>query len=167
MSKNSTKNGRIGKAFNPATPQSHTVSFDRIENQPFRDEFVTNCKIAFEDDDKQLEAVFSLFHSILKMFTSIEISDDYGLWNSFADSKRFKIQLRELTTDETARVKTLYNEGFTFFKDLLWKMIADDLGVPNEKLEYPDYEKTPELHEGKLYGEYGEVSELEFATAAV
>ena len=190
--------------------KSETLSF--IFNDKTIDDF---CKVAFDEvgGEKELEAVFNLFYSVLKMFSVIEISDDFGLWDDYMESKRFKIKLRELTDEETARVTLLYDAGFTYFKDLLWKMIADDLNAPYEKFDYPDYVKRPELYEGKLFlgrfecykvlqprvqewlhqtaaykdrgriaqysvsfwygsgyrlaGEYNEVSELEFAVAAV
>lgn len=102
-------------------------------------EGVSENENAVEHGEKQLEAVFKLFYSIIKMFSTLEISDDYGLWDDFIDSKRYKIQIRELTKDETTRVKTLYDLGFVFYQDLIWKMIADDLGIPHEKLHSSDF----------------------------
>lgn len=89
------------------------------------------CKVAFDGDggEKQLDEFFNLFYSITKMFSSLEINDDFGLWEDFADSKRYKTQIRELTKSETARIKRLYDGGCIFHEDIIMAVIAEDLNI--------------------------------------
>jgi hypothetical protein len=139
--KGNTKLWLIQKAENCLTVdfcdgKSETLIFDFKEKEI--DGF---CKVAFDDagSEQQLEAFFNLFYSLTKMFSHINISDDYGLWDDYVDSKRFKIQLRELTNNEIERVKRLFDNGICFYKKLIYEIISDDIHVPYEKLDCSNF----------------------------
>lgn len=105
-------------------------------------EFDGSCKVAFplegelfEDGKSEFKALLDALYAAKSMYSKIEIFDDYGLAESYWDSKRFKCAFRELTSQEKERVRRLYDAGSTDYKQLLLAVVAEDMGIAVDELE--------------------------------
>ena len=104
-------------------------------------EFEDFCKVyfplegeLFEEGKSEFKALLDALYRAKSMFKDIEIRDDYGLAESYWDSKRFKFDLRELTLEEKERVKRLYFSGYTRHENLLRAIMAEDLEMSVDEL---------------------------------
>lgn len=96
------------------------------------------CKICFPlsgelfDDEKKSEfkALLNMIYSVRTSFSEMKITDDYGISESYLDSKVNKIVLRELTEDEADRAKRLVADGHTSLKDFITALMFDYRGLP-------------------------------------
>ena len=96
------------------------------------------CKVYFPlsgelfDDEKKSEfkALINMIYSARNSFAEMKITDDYGISESFLDSKVNKITLRELTKDETKRAERLFSEGRTNIRDFITALMFDYRGLP-------------------------------------
>ena len=93
----------------------------------------------FEDEKKsEFKALLNMVYSARTSFSSMEITDDYGLAEDFMESKAYKLKLRELTDEEHARAKKVYNLGYTTHTDFVLKLFYDYLEIPYNE-EYDAY----------------------------
>lgn len=104
-------------------------------------EFKDFCKIYFplegkfyEDGKSEFKALLDVLYKVKSVFHHIEITDDYGLAESYWDSKRFKFDFRELTSEEEERVRRLYSEGYVSHENLLRAIMAEDMEMSIEDL---------------------------------
>lgn len=104
-------------------------------------EFNDCCKVAFplegelfEDGKSEFKALLDALYKARTSFRSIEITDDFGLAESYWDSKRFKLHFRDLTAAEDERVRRLYAQGSTTPEQLLRSIMAEDMEMPVEEL---------------------------------
>ena len=104
-------------------------------------EFEDFCKIYFplegnyyEDGKSEFKALLDILYKVKSVFHHIEITDEYGLAESYWDSKRFKFDLRELTSEEEARVRRLYSVGHVSHESLLRAIMAEDMEMSIEDL---------------------------------
>lgn len=95
------------------------------------------CKVGFllggEDyDDKKSEfvALMDMIYAVRTSFSSMEISDDFGLASAYLEGKRFKIKLRELTKEESEKAERLYEMGYTKYTDFIMAVCYMDLEIP-------------------------------------
>ena len=96
------------------------------------------CKVYFPlsgelfDDEKKSEfkTLLNMIYSARTSFAEMEITDDYGISESFLDSKVNKIALRELTEDEINRAKRLVADGHTDIKKFITALMYDYRGLP-------------------------------------
>ncbi len=95
------------------------------------------CKVFFPlsgelfDDEKKSEfkALINMIYSARTSFSHMEITDDYGISESFLDTKVNKIALRELTEEELERAKRLFDAGHTTIKDFIIALMIDLRGL--------------------------------------
>lgn len=118
------------------------------------------CKVynggkALEDPKGQLQTVFKLLYTISKFFSHFEVSDDYELWQSYADSQRYRMKLRDLTADEEARLGRLLDLGINDPEDMLLEMVREDLGIPRGGELYTN-ETLKGARDGRELGPYPE-----------
>lgn len=104
-------------------------------------EFDGFCKVYFplegelyEDGKSEFKALLDALYKAKSMFHSIEITDDYGLAEGYWDSKRFKLDFRNLTAEEDTRVRRLYFQGNTTQEQLLLAVMAEDMEMPVDEL---------------------------------
>lgn len=102
------------------------------------------CKVCFPlsgelfDDEKKSEfkTLINMIYSSRTSFSEMEITDDYGISQSFLDSKVNKIALRELTDDEMIRAKRLFDSGYTSVKEFITALLLDLRGLEYSKPYY-------------------------------
>lgn len=100
-------------------------------------EFSDFCKVDFfdrEDGMDELHALIDAIYNAESLFSRITVTDDYGLADDYWDSKRFKIQFRELTQEERERVVRLYSEGYTSHERVLMAIMAEDMEMSVEEM---------------------------------
>lgn len=121
--------------FHDDTSEDFVLAFDGKEFNGF-------CKVAFplegelfEDGKSEFKALLDALYAAKSMYSKIEIFDDYGLAESYWDSKRFKCAFRELTVQEKERVRRLYDAGCQDYKQLLLAVVAEDMGIAVDELE--------------------------------
>lgn len=96
------------------------------------------CKVYFPlsgdefDDEKKSEfkALLNMIYSVRTSFSEMKITDDYGVSESFLDTKVNKIALRELTEEETERAARLFKDGRTEIKDFITALMFDYRELP-------------------------------------
>lgn len=115
----------------------------------------TFCKVyfplegeLFEDEKKsEFKALLNMIYSARTSFSEMTITDDYGLAEDFMESKKYKLDLRELTEAEMQHVKELYDMGFQKHPDLIMAVIYEGLEIPfgedfrkyvNMKIDYAE-----------------------------
>ena len=152
------------------------------------------CKVYFPnsgelfDDEKKSEfkKLLNMILSAKSMFSRIDITDDYGIAADYVESKKYKLQLRELTASELSLAhERCDTEGLTNHCDFIIGVIRKALFIPMnaDPMDYLNEHivcKNPEAHEkmfplfetylyetsaynGKRLSEY---SELEYETDA-
>lgn len=95
------------------------------------------CKVYFPlsgelfDNEKKSEfkALINMIYSARTSFSEMEITDDYGISESFLDCKVNKIALRELTEEEQARAKRLFDDGHTSVREFVTALMIDLRGL--------------------------------------
>ncbi len=97
------------------------------------------CKVYFPnsgeffDDEKKSEfkTLLNMILSAKSMFSKIDITDDYGIAADYVESKKYKLQLRELTASELSLAHELYDtEGSTDYCDFIIGVIRKALFIP-------------------------------------
>lgn len=125
--------------FGDEKSEDFVLCFDK-QNAKF------SCKVdfpldgeLFEDEKKsEFKALLNMIYSARTSFSSMKISDDYGLAEEFMESKEFKIKLRELNEEELDRAKRLFDYGMTSYTDFALKLMYDYLEIPYAA-KYEDY----------------------------
>lgn len=80
----------------------------------------------FDDEHKsEFKSLINMIYSVRTSFAEMKITDDYGISESFLDSKVNKIVLRELTEDETKRAKRLFANEHTNIKEFITALMYD------------------------------------------
>ncbi len=144
MAKAVKKRGATKKWSCNYNEQSFTVDFGDDYNHTFIMQFddkkVCNnfCKVFFPlsgelfDDEKKSEfkALINMIYSVRTSFSEINITDDYGISESFLESKVNKIVLRELDSEELERAKRLFDDGHTSIKEFITALMFDLRGLP-------------------------------------
>ncbi|MCR4888029.1 MAG: hypothetical protein K5979_02455 [Ruminococcus sp.] len=139
MAKSVKKRGATKKWICTYDEESFAVDFGDGLNETFivrfDDKKVCNwfCKVTFPlsgelfDDEKKSEfkALLNMIYSVRTSFSEMKITDDYGISESFLDSKVNKIVLRELNDDEIERAKRVFNEGHTSIQDFITALMFD------------------------------------------
>ena len=130
---------RFAVDFGDASSETFVVEFDEKK--------VCNgfCKITFPlsgelfDDEKKSEfkALLNMIYSVRTSLSEMKITDDYGISESFFDSKINKIALRELTESETERAVKIFNEGHTSVRDFITALMFDLREMPYSDNIYP------------------------------
>lgn len=119
--------------------ESMYIDFCDEKSEPFRLSFDDKkickgcCKVFFPlsgelfDDEKKSEfkALINMIYSARTSFSEMKITDDYGISESFLDSKVNKIALRELTADETERAERLIKDGHTNVREFIMALMYD------------------------------------------
>ncbi|MDE7231040.1 MAG: hypothetical protein K2N56_11225, partial [Oscillospiraceae bacterium] len=127
MSKSVKKKGATRNWMCKYDDQSFTIEFGDEKSETFcicfNEKKVCDsfCKVFFPlsgeefDDEKKSEfkALLNMIYSVRTSFAEMKITDDYGVSESFLDTKVNKIALRELTEEETERAKRLFADGRT------------------------------------------------------
>ena len=137
------ENGIMSIDFGDEMSETFTLSFNE---KKICEGF---CKVYFPlsgeefDDEKKSEfkALINMLWSAKSAFSEMKIRDDYGAAESFIDSKINKIVFRELTGDETARAKRLFDEGHTNVPEFVMALLFDLRELPYDKY-YPKYITT-------------------------
>ena len=135
-SKGATKNwicgvngnsGIISINFNDGKSEAFVISFNE---KNVCDSF---CKVYFplEGDDfndekkSEFKALMNVLYSARSFFSKMEISDDYGITTSFLDSKKYKITLRMLNSQEIERAERIFNNGHTGLREFIIALLFD------------------------------------------
>ena len=115
--------------------ETFVVSFD--ENKVC-DNF---CKVFFPlsgeefDDEKKSEfkALINMIYAARTSFAEMKITDDYGISESYLDTKVNKIALRELTTEELERAKRLFSDGHRTVREFITALMYDLRDLPYDE----------------------------------
>lgn len=104
------------------------------------------CKVFFPlsgeefDDEKKSEfkALLNMIYAARTSFAEMNITDDYGISESYLDTKVNKIALRELTAEELERAKRLFDNGHTTVREFITALMYDlrDLAYDEDFLPY-------------------------------
>lgn len=97
-----------------------------------------SCKVYFPlsgelfDDEKKSEfkALINMIYLARSAFSKMEITDDYGISESYLDSKVNKISLRELTEEETQRARRIFDGGQRSLKEFITALMYDYRNLP-------------------------------------
>lgn len=97
-----------------------------------------SCKVYFPlsgelfDDEKKSEfkALINMIYSARAAFSKMEITDDYGITESYLDSKVNKISLRELTGEENERARRIFESGQQSVKEFITALMYDYRDLP-------------------------------------
>lgn len=85
----------------------------------------------FEDEKTSgFKALINMIYAARESFSKMEITDDYGISESYLDSKVNKIALRELTDDEAKRAERLFKDGHETVKEFITALMFDYRGLP-------------------------------------
>ena len=85
----------------------------------------------FEDEKTSgFKALINMIYAARESFSKMEITDDYGISESYLDSKVNKIALRELTDDEAKRAERLFKEDHVTIKEFITALMFDYRGLP-------------------------------------
>lgn len=95
------------------------------------------CKVCFPlsgeffENEKQSEfkTLINMIHSARTSFADMRITDDYGISESFLDSKTNKIILRELDEEELKRAERIFKNGQTNLREFITAVIYDYRGL--------------------------------------
>lgn len=71
-----------------------------------------------------------MIYSARTSFSEMEITDDYGISESYLDTKVNKIALRELTDEEIERARRLFEDGRTEIKEFINALMFDYRELP-------------------------------------
>ena len=96
------------------------------------------CKVCFSmsgedfDDEKRSEfkAFLNMIYSTKSLLSLMEIKDDYGIAESFIDSKTNKILLRELTEQEIKYTQKMFDMGHTEIREFVNSLLCLYRGLP-------------------------------------
>ncbi len=124
--------------------QTMSIDFGDEKSETFRLSFNEKkvcddfCKVFFPlsgdefDDEKKSEfkALLNMIYSARTSFSEMKITDDYGISESFLDTKENKIQLRELTEEENERAKRLFEDGRTEIAEFINALMFDYRELP-------------------------------------
>lgn len=104
------------------------------------------CKVYFPlsgelfDDEKKSEfkALINMLYSARTTFSKMEITDDYGISESYLDSKVNKISLRELTEEENERARRIFENGQQSVREFITALMYDcrDLSYSEDFIPY-------------------------------
>lgn len=120
------------------------------------------CKVFFPlsgelfDDEKKSEfkALINMIYSARSSFAEMEVSDEYGIAESYLDSKVNKIALRELTAEETERAERLFGEGHTDIPEFLNALMFDLRGLPYSEDFIPYINRRISVNYIMFWGSY-------------
>lgn len=85
----------------------------------------------FEDEKTSgFKALINMIYAARESFAKMEITDDYGISESYLDSKVNKIALRELNDDEAKQAKRLFKDGHVTIKEFITAIMFDYRGLP-------------------------------------
>lgn len=144
MSKSVKKKGATKNWVCTYDEESFAIDFGDEKSETFRIGFNEKkvcdgfCKVYFPlsgdefDDEKKSEfkALLNMIYSVRTSFSEMKITDDYGVSESFLDTKVNKIALRELTEEETERAARLFKDGRTEIKDFINALMFDYRELP-------------------------------------
>lgn len=126
------------------------------------------CKVFFPlsgelfDDEKKSEfkALLNMLYSARTSFSEMKITDDYGISESFLDSKVNKIVLRELTEDETKRAERLFADGHTNIKDFITALMYDYRDLPYSKDFIPYINRRIGIRPIMFWDQFDDISDF-------
>lgn len=144
MSKSVKKKGATKNWVCTYDEESFAIDFGDEKSETFRIGFNEKkvcdgfCKVYFPlsgdefDNEKKSEfkALLNMIYSVRTSFSEMKITDDYGVSESFLDTKVNKIALRELTEEETERAARLFKDGRTEIKDFINALMFDYRELP-------------------------------------
>lgn len=149
IKKSAQKTGTIKKwecTFDPDNRQIK-ILFGDDKSEDFilefneKGDFDGFCKVGFPMEGElfahgksEFKALLDVLYKAKSMFNSIEITDEYGLAESYWDSKRIQLTLRLLTSEEEDRVRRIYSKGYTTHERLLRAIMAEDM-----KMKFDDF----------------------------
>lgn len=127
--------------------QTMKVDFGENKGETFIIAFDENkvcedfCKVFFPlsgeefDDEKKSEfkALINMIYAARTCFAEMKITDDYGISESYLDTKVNKIALRELTDDELQRAKRLFGEGHRTVREFITALMYDLRDLPYDE----------------------------------
>ena len=128
--------------FGDGESETFTLEFDE------KGAFSGCCKLFLpldettnEEDRTLMMTLLDLLYKAKSNFNTIQITDDYGLAQSYWESKKFKFEYRELSESEYNRVERLFRQGYTTHEELLRAIMAEDMEMSYEEFrtyEHPD-----------------------------
>ena len=124
--------------------QTMLVDFGEDKGETFFVSFDENkvcdnfCKVFFPlsgeefDDEKKSEfkALLNMIYAARTSFAEMKITDDYGISESYLDTKVNKIALRELTAEELERAKRLFGDGHRTVREFITALMYDLRDLP-------------------------------------
>jgi hypothetical protein len=130
--------------FGDKMSENFCISFNNKECQGF-------CKMCFPtegeyfDNEKKSEfkALLNMIISAKSMFSQMKITDDYGIAEDYIESKKYKLNLRELTEQEILFAHDVYdnlreNNMSESYSDFLRLVVMKALDIP-VTADYNDY----------------------------
>ena len=93
-----------------------------------------SCKVSFPmegklfEDEKKSEwkTLIAILHSIKFLCSEINVEDDYDIAGEYFKSLDYAFDIRELTTDENARLDRLFQEVYNNHEAFLLKIFSED-----------------------------------------
>ena len=153
--------------------QTMLVDFGEDKGETFFVSFDENkvcdnfCKVFFPlsgeefDDEKKSEfkALLNMIYAARTSFAEMKITDDYGISESYLDTKVNKIALRELTADELERGERLFGDGHRTVREFITALMYDLRDMPYDEnfvlhinmnaswFDYTSWEKISDVFE--------------------
>ncbi len=127
--------------------QTMLVDFGEDKGETFAVRFDENkvcddfCKVFFPlsgeefDDEKKSEfkTLLNMIYAARTCFAEMKITDDYGISESYLDTKVNKIALRELTAEELERAERLFGDGHRTVREFITALMYDLRDLPYDE----------------------------------
>lgn len=127
-----SENGYMSVDFGIEESETFCLHFD--------DKKVCNgiCKVFFplsgqlfeNEKTSGFKALIDMIYAARESFAKMEITDDYGISESYLDSKVNKIALRELNDDEAKRSERLFKDGHVTVREFITALMYDYRELP-------------------------------------
>lgn len=112
---------------------SGIFTLDIIDNK-----FNGDCRVYYDNStvNSTLEKLLDMFFAVKNIFSKFDINDDYSICESYLKNKEIKIQLLDLNEQQVKDIKSIYDEGYKEYKELLLMYIARSLNLDSYKELY-------------------------------
>lgn len=127
-----SENGCMSVDFGIEESETFCLHFDDKKNcDGFCKVFFPLAGELFEDEKTSgFKALIDMIYAARNSFAKMEITDDYGISESYLDTKVNKIALRELNDDEAKRAERLFREGHATVREFITALMLDYRGLP-------------------------------------
>lgn len=127
-----SENGCMSVDFGIEESETFCISFDEKKTcNGICKVFFPLAGELFEDEKTSgFKALINMIYAARESFAKMKITDDYGISESYLDSKVNKIALRELNDDEAKRAERVFKDGHETVKEFITAIMFDYRGLP-------------------------------------